>query len=134
MVLNTCGYNLSEQRVAQLNEFLNDKNAQRIDLNLLLQALTHLKTLELDNEHEVEADEYLDAFVALGGQQDKGGYVGKDKLIEIIKAEFELTIDMEDYLRNIGGDNEEIEYYQFCVLLDAGTGGNPSRVSSYLSG
>ena len=40
---------------------------------------------------------------------------------------------MEEYLRKIGGDNDEIEYYQFCVLLDAGTGGNSSRVSSYLS-
>lgn len=40
---------------------------------------------------------------------------------------------MEEFLRKIGGNNEEINYYQFCVLLDAGTGGNPSRVSSYLS-
>ena len=47
--------------------------------------------------------------------------------------EFELTIDMEDYLRKSGGDQDEITYYQFCRLLDAGTGGNPSRVSSYLS-
>ena len=47
--------------------------------------------------------------------------------------EFELTIDMEEFLRKIGGESEEINYYQFCVLLDAGTGGNPSRVSSYLS-
>ena len=40
---------------------------------------------------------------------------------------------MEEFLRKIGGNAEEISYYQFCVLLDAGTGGNPSRVSSYLS-
>ena len=40
---------------------------------------------------------------------------------------------MEEFLRKIGGNSEEISYYQFCVLLDAGTGGNPSRVSSYLS-
>jgi|TARA_B100000780_G_C20899199_1_gene357861 hypothetical protein len=40
---------------------------------------------------------------------------------------------MEDFLRKIGGDADEINYYHFCVLLDAGTGGNPSRVSSYLS-
>ena len=40
---------------------------------------------------------------------------------------------MEDYLRKIGGDTDNINYYQFCVLLDAGTSGNPSRVSSYLS-
>ena len=40
---------------------------------------------------------------------------------------------VQDYLKGIGGDTDEINYYQFCVLLDAGTGGNPSRVSSYLS-
>ena len=44
-----------------------------------------------------------------------------------------LTIDMEDFLRKIGGSDDDINYYHFCVLLDAGTGGNPSRVSSYLS-
>ena len=96
-------------------------------------ALTYLKELDLQNEQEIEADEYLDAFVALGGDANKDGSVSKEKLIEIIKMEFELTIDMEEFLRKIGGNSEEINYYQFCVLLDAGTGGNPSRVSSYLS-
>jgi len=71
--------------------------------------------------------------VALGGQADKDGFISKDVLVEIIKAEFELTIDMVEYLTRIGGETDEINYYQFCVLLDAGTGGNPSRVSSYLS-
>jgi len=40
---------------------------------------------------------------------------------------------MEEFLRGIGGNQEDINYNHFCVLLDAGTGGNPSRVSSYLS-
>ena len=53
--------------------------------------------------------------------------------MEIIKNEFELTIDMESYLTSIGGDTEEINYYQFCVLLEAGTSGNASRLSSFLS-
>jgi hypothetical protein len=75
----------------------------------------------------------VDAFVALGGLPTKEGTISKSTLIDIIKTEFELTIDMEDYLRKIGGDTDKIEYYQFCVLLDAGTSGNPSRVSSYLS-
>ena len=75
----------------------------------------------------------MDCFVALGGAPDKEGSVSKESLIQIIKEEFELTIDMEEFLRKIGGENDEINYYHFCVLLDAGTGGNPSRVSSYLS-
>lgn len=75
----------------------------------------------------------VDAFVALGGLPTKEGTISKNTLIGIIKTEFELTIDMEDYLRKIGGDTDNINYYQFCVMLDAGTSGNPSRVSSYLS-
>ena len=70
--------------------------------------LTYLKELELENEQENDADEYLDAFVALGGQPDKDGFVSKENLIQIIKAEFELTIDMEEFLRKIGGNSEEI--------------------------
>ena len=71
--------------------------------------------------------------MSLGGQPDKEGYVEKETLIQIIKEEFELTIDMEEFLRKVGGESADINYYHFCVLLDAGTGGNPSRVSSYLS-
>lgn len=48
---------------------------------LLLMTLTYLKELELQNEQENDADEYLDAFVALGGQPDKDGYVSKENLI-----------------------------------------------------
>lgn len=41
-----------------------------------------------------EADTVL-AYVAMGGQQDRGGYVDSQKLIDIIKKEFEMTIDIE---------------------------------------
>ena len=48
----------------------------------------------MTNDNDGDVDEYLDAFVALGGEPDKEGCVSKDVLIEIIKVEFELTIDM----------------------------------------
>lgn len=56
--------------------------------------LTQLKKLELADDPTLDGDEYLDAFVALGGSPDKEGYVEKSTLIEIIKEQFELTIDM----------------------------------------
>ena len=37
----------------------------------------------------------VDAFVALGGLPSKEGFISKNTLIDIIKTEFELTIDME---------------------------------------
>ena len=54
----------------------------------------------------------------------------KPSLIIICNVAFDF---LQEYLKGIGGETDEINYYQFCVLLDAGTGGNPSRVSSYLS-
>ena len=116
-----------------MEAFRDEKAATKIDFPTLILLLTYNRDLEIIKESESEADEYLDTFVALGGGVDKEGYVSKEILIEIIKMEFELTIDMEDYLRKSGGDKDEITYYQFCRLLDAGTGGNPSRISSYLS-
>ena len=48
----------------------------------------------MTTDYEVDVDEYLDAFVALGGSADREGTIPKNILIEIIKEEFELTIDM----------------------------------------
>lgn len=74
-------------------------------------AVKWYKDQQLTNDQEGDVDEYLDAFVALGGEPDKEGFISKDVLIEIIKTEFELTIDMVIYLAGIGGDTDEINYY-----------------------
>ena len=78
-----------------MNEYLDEKKSVKIDLNTILSVLTHLKEIELMNEQENDSDEYLDAFVALGGLPSKEGFISKNTLIGIIKTEFELTIDME---------------------------------------
>mmetsp|Transcript_35956 Transcript_35956/g.34976 ORF Transcript_35956/g.34976 Transcript_35956/m.34976 type:complete len:112 (+) Transcript_35956:226-561(+) len=111
MVLSACGYYLEDSTIDQLNVFLDEKKSTKIDLNTMLLVLTHLKEIELMLEQENESDEYLDAFVALGGMPNKEGTISKNTLIEIIKTEFELTIDMEEYLKKIGGDTDKINYY-----------------------
>ena len=73
--------------------------------------MTFSKKQDLQNEQNADADEYLEAYVALGGEADKEGFVSKELLIEIIKLEFEMTLDMEEYLRKSGGDGDEITYY-----------------------
>lgn len=102
-----CGYYLDDNKISQLNQFLDEKKSTKIDLNTMLMVLTHLKEIELMSEQENESDEYrksylsaiVDAFVALGGYPTKEGTISKNTLIEIIKTEFELTIDMEVWLR-----------------------------------
>ena len=60
----------------------------------MLSCIKWYKEYELINNFDGETDEYLDAFVALGGEYDRTGTIFKNTLIEIIKIEFELTIDM----------------------------------------
>ena len=62
-----CGYNLPDEKIGELNKFLDEKKMQRIDLNTMLSTLTYLKELNLMNEEDASDNDYLDAFVALGG-------------------------------------------------------------------
>ena len=94
MLLGACGYKIKENLLNQLQTFLQESKYHKLDVPALIAVLTQLKQLELADEIENEGDEYLDAFVALGGSPDKEGSVHKNTLIEIIKQEFELTIDM----------------------------------------
>lgn len=95
-------------------ELLEERKASKLDTNSLIACLTLLKQLQAECDMGNDADEYLDAFVALGGNPDKTGCINKRTLIEIIKEEFELTIDMVEFLHKMEGDNEQIEFHQFC--------------------
>jgi len=132
LVMDACGYVPVEEKLKAIHEYLDEKKIEKIDINVLMLAISYLKDLELKDEELVD-NEYVDAFVALGGEPDRSGTIKKTTLIQIIKMEFELPIDMEDYLQSIGGPEEHINFFQFCTLLDAGTSGNPSRVSSLIS-
>lgn len=60
----------------------------------------------------------IDAFVAMGGDEDLGGEVNAQKLIDIIKNEFEMTIDIEKLIERIDSDKSgKIEFNEFKALL-----------------
>lgn len=77
-----------------MKKHLEDKKIIKLDAQALLSCIKWYKEYQLANDYEGDADEYLDAFVALGGDPDKTGTIHKNTLIEIIKIEFELTIEM----------------------------------------
>lgn len=57
----------------------------------------------------------VDAFVALGGRSDKSGVVNKSALMEIIKREFELSLDLEAMIEGVQTDN--LDYETFCSIF-----------------
>ena len=77
-----------------------------------------------ESEKETDDADLLDAYVAMGGDPDGGGCVDADKLIETIKKEFEMTIDIEKLIAQVDEDGSgEIEFDEFKELL-AGAGGD----------
>ena len=73
------------------------------------------KNQSLSNEEDT-----LDAFVSMGGQPDGEGFIDAQKLIRIIKDEFEMTIDIEKLINDIDEDGSgEIEYDEFRNLLSS---------------
>ena len=56
----------------------------------------------------------------MGGDADGGGCIDADKLIDIIKNQFEMTIDIEQLIEDIDEDGSgEIEFDEFTNLLSA---------------
>jgi len=54
----------------------------------------------------------------MGGNSDSSGHVDAEKLIKIIRDEFEMTIDIERLIKEIDTDGSgEIEYDEFKTLL-----------------
>ena len=56
----------------------------------------------------------------MGGEEDGDGSIDAEKLIRIIKDEFEMTIDIEKLIADIDEDGSgEIEYDEFRNLLSS---------------
>ena len=55
----------------------------------------------------------------MGGDSDRGGFVDANKLIQIIKNDFEMTIDIEKLLLEVDADGSGvIEFGEFNTLLN----------------
>ena len=51
---------------------------------------------------------------------DRDGYIDASRLIEIVKKDFEMTIDIEQLIRDIDEDGSgQIEYDEFLALLSS---------------
>lgn len=77
-----------------------------------------------ENERGSSDADLLDAFVAMGGDLDGGGCVQRQRLVDTIKKEFEMTIDIEKLINDVDEDGSgEIEFDEFKELLAGGPAG-----------
>jgi hypothetical protein len=72
----------------EIVEFISDPKYDKIDAIRLQEIITKIKELENMDSENMDGDEYIDAFEALGGGPGKEGTISKETLIEIIASEF----------------------------------------------
>ena len=115
-----------KQALEQLGERVSDTQVFRMisDVdpnNIGTLSFYAFKELVLTKREEAKGTsnaDLLDAYVAMGGDEDGGGCVDAEMLIKTIRDEFEMTIDIEALIAEVDEDGSgEIEFDEFKELL-----------------
>ena len=78
---------------------------------------------------EDDTDVYA-AFVAMGGEEDGSGSVDAEKQIDILKNQYDLTIDIEGMIKEIDQDGSgTIEFREFNEMLNCTAVKNPEIIN-----
>jgi len=68
---------------------------------------------EIENEEDT-----IDAFIALGGEPDKSGFIDIKKLVKVVKEEFCMTIKIERLVEELDTDKDgQLNYREFSALF-----------------
>ena len=115
LVLDMMGMQVSEVEVAGMINKADSANSHgEITWVQFQRVMADQKALDISENEE----DTVSAFVAMGGEKDGGGCIDANKLIDIIKNQFEMTIDIESLIQEIDEDGSgEIEYDEFQKLL-----------------
>ena len=114
-VLEMIGIKFTESEMFKMISEIDPHNSGFIYYSDFKPIIVEKEIMRLKGSDEAEL---LDAFVAMGGQADGDGCVDARKLIETIKSEFQMTIDIEKLIREVDEDGSgEIEFDEFKALL-----------------
>eukprot|EP00357_Protocruzia_adherens_P000217 CAMPEP_0114998788 /NCGR_PEP_ID=MMETSP0216-20121206/15736_1 /TAXON_ID=223996 /ORGANISM="Protocruzia adherens, Strain Boccale" /LENGTH=149 /DNA_ID=CAMNT_0002363493 /DNA_START=286 /DNA_END=735 /DNA_ORIENTATION=+ len=116
VVLEAMGQKPSEEDLFRMISEVDEHNTGQIQFEEFVKVIEKQKAQQSMND---EAD-MIDAYVAMGGNADKTGHVDAERLIKVIKEEFQMTINIEELIKEIDTDGSgEIEYDEFKELLSA---------------
>jgi len=80
-----------------------------------------LKALQLQKKNERKRDaeaDLVDAFVAMGGNRDRTGFINAESLRKVIKDDFSLTIKIDELLDDLDTDDDGfVNFEEFKTLL-----------------
>jgi len=114
-LLEAMGMRPTEEEMFQIMSEVDVNMTGQIDFS---DFLTIISTQKERCENMDDGSDLVAAYVACGGDADRGGCVDANVLIKIIKEDFGLSVDMEALIREVDADGSgEIEYEEFEELL-----------------
>ena len=116
IVLEMMGKITTEEEVLYMIREADAQNGE-IDLKAFKNIICKHKKRE---QSDAQQEDTLQAYISMGGDEDGGGCIDAEKLIKIIKEDFEMTIDIEKLIQDIDEDGSgEIEFDEFEKLLES---------------
>ena len=117
-MLTMMGIKVTESKLQRMMTEASPENPARINKQQFKRVIGKQRHFQTKSNEE----DTLDAFVALGGGESREGHIDASQLINIIKNEFEMTIDIESLVKEIDEDGSgEIEWDEFVKLLSFST-------------
>ena len=113
-VLRMMGIVVNEAKLQRMMTEANPENPTTINKDQFKRVIGKQRKFQNKSNEE----DTLDAYVALGGQKDRSGHIDAKQLVDIIKTQFEMTIDIEGLIAEVDEDKSGmIEYDEFMTLL-----------------
>ncbi|CAD8122594.1 unnamed protein product [Paramecium sonneborni] len=135
-LLKEFGFSIDQKCKEKIFKEIELRNTQQLDFQTIIFVAKVCRDFESENKHEdlqIHFNEFIDAFVALGGEPDSTGYIHKNRIIEILKEEFDLQFDVDEFLEQLEVQNDQIDFDNFKSLFKNNNKQSLKKNSSLLS-
>ncbi|CAE7468933.1 unnamed protein product [Symbiodinium sp. KB8] len=115
LLLEAIGEAPSEEELFRFMADVDEDGTGEIEFAEFLRAFEKQRGGAQELEDELDT---IDAFVALGGEPDKTGYIDTQRLIQVVKDEFGMTIKIERLIEELDKDKDQkLDYREFAALF-----------------
>lgn len=115
LLLESIGESLTEEELFRFMADVDEDGTGEIEFAEFLRAFEKQRGVNVDMEDELDT---IDAFVALGGCEDKTGFVEQKKLVQVVKEEFGMTIKIDRLVEELDKDKDgKLSYEEFAALF-----------------
>ena len=115
LLLEAIGENPTEEELFRFMADVDEGGKGEIEFSEFLRAFEKQRGGLIDPGAEADM---LDAFVALGGNGDKSGFLDNTSLVRVVRDEFGMTIKLDKLLEDLDIDHDgKISFAEFRNLF-----------------